>query len=710
MLNRIRIIFISGCIVLLASCSGPGEPKVPYGLMVEFIRQPAGIPVLDLKPEFTWIVPSTAGAQTGYRILVASSDENIRKDKGDVWDSGMVQGSASVEIECGTELKPGKYYFWKVMILDAEGKPSRYSGTGTFKTGHPSGYATTANRFLTSLNPPVRFIKKGDDHYFIDFGKDAFGTLVIGSAVKNVDTLTVHLGEKISGPATVDRKPGGSIRYQRALFPLKPGVGTHLLKLPPDKRNTGPAAVHLPDSFGVITPFRYCELENCPPDFNPEKVFQKAYTIYFEDDASFFSSSDTVLNQVWDLCKYSIKATSFTGIYIDGDRERIPYEADAYINQLGHYYTDREYSMGRVSNEFFIHHPTWPTEWILHTVLMFYNDLMFTGNTESVAEYYKELKHKTLTALAREDGLISSAAVNEDVMKSIGFSNPKDSIRDIVDWPPAQKDTGWKLVTAEGERDGYELVEINTVVNAFYYRNLVLMSEIASILGKTEDASFYRNEALRVKDSFNRILLEKERGYYVDGEKSLHSSLHANMMALAFGLVPEDFRQTVLEFIKSRGMACSVYGSQYLLEGLYRAGEGEYALSLMTATHDRSWWNMIRSGSTIAMEAWDMKYKPNSDWNHAWGAAPANIIPGYMWGIQPLEPGYARCIIRPQLKGLKNSSIEVPTIRGTIKAEFKEEGTSKVYLIRIPGNMDCDLELSKNVVYKLKPGLNKIEI
>jgi len=58
------------------------------------------------------------------------------------------------------------------------------------------------------------------------------------------------------------------------------------------------------------------------------------------------------------MCKYTMKATSFTGIYIDGDRERIPYEADAYINQLGHYYTDREYSMGRVSSEYFIKHPT----------------------------------------------------------------------------------------------------------------------------------------------------------------------------------------------------------------------------------------------------------------------------------------------------------------------------------------------------------------
>ena len=112
------------------------------------------------------------------------------------------------------------------------------------------------------------------------------------------------------------------------------------------------------------------------------------------------------------------------------------------------------------------------------------------------------------------------------------------------------------------------------------------------------------------------------------------------MMPLAFGIVPETHLKTVVDFVKSRKMACSVYGAQYLLEGLFAAGEGQYALDLMRATNDRSWWNMIKVGSTITMEAWDMKYKPNSDWNHAWGAAPGNIIPRCMWGITPKTPAF----------------------------------------------------------------------
>jgi|WetSurMetagenome_2_1015567.scaffolds.fasta_scaffold00018_9 alpha-L-rhamnosidase len=710
MKSNLKILLVVLSALAFLSGTKVSEPRCPYGLMTEFIREPAGTRIMDLTPEFTWIVPPAAGMQSAFQLLISTSRENINNNKGDTWDSGKTISSASANVEAGVTLMKNTRYFWKVRIWGSNGKPSQYSEIQSFLTGNESGYAVTRNRFVESLNMAEKVVKKADGTYFIDFGKDAFGTLVLDIVPQKEETITIHLGEKISGINEVDRNPGGSIRYQKATMKIIPRTSHYTLALPPDTRNTGAAAVHLPDSLGVVTPFRYCEIENCSALIDRQNAYQKALTYFFDDNSGSFTSSDTILNQVWDICKYSIKATSFAGLYVDGDRERIPYEADAYINQLGHYYTDREYSMGRATNEYFIDHPTWPTEWILHTVLLFYNDLMVTGNIESVAGFYDKLKQKTLASLARNDGLISSKNVSEEIMKRLGFSNTKERIRDIVDWPPAQKDTGWKLAGPDGERDGYEMTDLNTVVNAFYYRNLILMSEIARIIGKGSDSEFYKKEATRVFSSFNSVFLDPVKGIYTDGEGSSHSSLHANMMALAFGLVPVKNMETVIGFIKSRGMACSVYGSQYLLEGLYRAGEGEYALSLMTDVSDRSWWNMIRSGSTITMEAWDMKYKPNSDWNHAWGAAPANIIPGYLWGITPAEPGFETCRIEPQPGNLKYSKIKVPTIRGFITAEYRDMGKSKEFKISIPGNMKCDFIPSPGKIIKLKPGLNKIRV
>jgi hypothetical protein len=272
-------------------------------------------------------------------------------------------------------------------------------------------------------------------------------------------------------------------------------------------------------------------------------------------------------------------------------------------------------------------------------------------------------------------------------MATLGFADTTQRLRDIVDWPPAQKDTGWKLATQEGERDGFVFTPFNTVINSLYYRNMVIMAEFARILGKRTDEAEFIMRAGRTRKAINERLYSKESGHYTDGEGTSHGSVHANMFPLAFGIVPEEYRDGVVSHIKSRGMACSVYGAQVLLDGLYAAGEADYALELMTSTHDRSWWNMISAGSTITLEAWDMKYKPNSDWNHAWGAAPANIIQRGLWGIVPAKPGFEEISIRPRPGRLEKCSVTVPTLKGNISASYLRVNESiQRYNIEIPAN------------------------
>jgi alpha-L-rhamnosidase len=382
-----------------------------------------------------------------------------------------------------------------------------------------------------------------------------------------------------------------------------------------------------------------------------------------DEAASSFHSSDATLNQVWDLSKYSIVAPTFAGTYIDGDRERTPYEADAYIQLLGHYSIDREFAIGRASHEYLLVHPTWPTEWKQHSVMTAWADWMYTGNTESLAQWYATITaQKTLEQYAGADGLLNTG-----------------SLRDLIDWPA-------------GERDGFVLNAVNAVVNAFYYHDLLQMADIAGALGKSSDATRYRTMAAQVSTSFNATLWDAATGLYVDGVGQTHSSLHANMFPLAFGLVPASRTPSVVAVVKSKGMACSVYGAQYLLEALYLAGEPDAALALLTSTTDRSWTNMTRVGSTLTLEAWDAKYKPNLDWNHAWGAAPANIVARYLVGVLPAAPGFAVAAIRPQLGSLSQVDALVPTIRGPIHVAVTGGATRPFTMnVEIPPNMTANV-------------------
>ncbi|MFU8779401.1 MAG: alpha-L-rhamnosidase C-terminal domain-containing protein [Kiritimatiellia bacterium] len=548
-----------------------------------------------------------------------------------------------------------------------------------------------------SAVPPVKTKLTDDGTLFIDFGQAAFGTLTVPTpnAVRR-DALVVHLGEQVTAAGRLERAPAGTIRHIRIEQEIDPHLATTRIMIPPDKRNTGPAAIRMPPEIGEVFPFRYAEIED-GANLDISAIRQIRVHYPFDDAAASFDASDPVLNAIWNLCKYSIKATTFCGVYVDGDRERIPYEGDAYINQLGHYCVDQEYTLARYTHEYLIQHPTWPTEWQLHSVMMAWTDYMYTGETTSLREFYEDLRVKTLIDLAREDGLISTQSERctpefEKRLHLQGASDPaKPILRDLVDWPPGSFTAG-----GTGERDNHEMRPINTVVNAFHCHALMRMSDIARALKKNADAKQFAQQATRVKAAINQILFDPAQGRYIDGEGSNHASLHSNMFMLAFDLVPDNRKAAVLSFVKSRGMACSVYGAQYLLEALYRNNQDQFALELMTARNDRSWWHILQMGTTITPEAWDLKYKNNLDWNHAWGAAPANIIPRFILGIRPLEPGFRKVLIQPHPGKLAHIQGTVPTIQGPIAVSLITHKTGKQTLeVNIPENVSATIALPR---------------
>ncbi len=538
--------------------------------------------------------------------------------------------------------------------------------------------------------PVERSVLHSDGALFLDFGRATFGTLLL-PGVPGRTSRVVHLGERAE-QGRVDRDPPGTVRYCR--IEQKADLAqTCRIVIPPDERNTGPAAIRMPEEIGEVFPFRYAEIEDAA-DLDLTAVRRISVHVPFDDDAASFESSDALLNDVWDLCKHTIKATTFCGVYVDGDRERIPYEADAYINQLGHYCVDSEYTMARYTHEYLLQFPTWPTEWQLHSVLMAWEDILYSGETSSLETFYPLLCAKTMTALAREDGLISTASEHctGEFERTLNLYHDRyiydHGLRDLVDWPP-----GCVAEDGKGERDGHEMMPVNTVVNAFYYRALVLMERMAGLLGRKEDAAGFARRAAQVYETFNRVFWSGDSGRYIDGEGSLHSSQHSNLFALAFGLVPEDRKPGVVEFVVSRGMACSVYGAQFLLEALYLNGAAQAALELMTSRSDRSWCAMLEAGSTMTMEAWGVKYKNNLDWNHAWGAAPANIIPRYLLGVRPLEPGFRRILIQPQPGSLGFAEAAVPTPLGGVFVRYEKTETDVAVVVEIPDGAVAHVDL-----------------
>ncbi len=683
---NLRLCVLSLIAIVAVSCSGIKPTK----LRTDYVRLAECTTINSTAPMFSWQISQESKSQSAYQIIVSRSQ---RCKQGDMWQSGRVQSNNNFAVAyAGQELQAGQSYYWRVRYWDDNDEISDFSDAQMFTMSHDfDNSIVTRNPLLSRIDYATNRQKVGSTEYLFDFGRAAFGTLSLEFTPQNNMTITVRAGEQLNNEGRIEQKPRGTIRYQEVTLEIKKGESLHEVIFKKDRRNTGTNAIPIPDEWGIIMPYRYVEVIGLTPKQAIEIRPRRNVMYGYREELGQFESSNNLLDSIWEICRYTIQATDFAQYYIDGDRERIPYEADAYINQLCHYGTDSEYAIGKSTLEYFMSNATWPTEWLLHTIMIAYQDYIYTGDTRLVTKYYDTLKAKTLYEIGREDGLINAKSdkVTPEYLLHIGFKKRAKRMADIVDWPMAAFTKG---AMEMGERDGHEMMPINTAVNAFHFHALRLMSEVAQVVGKMEDSRFFEELSLKVKESINTKLFDSQRGVYIDGEGSTHASLHSNMLPLAFGIVEPQNIESVAEFVKSRGMACSVYGAQYLFEALYSAEQGQYALDLMTNRSDRGWYNMIRTGSTMTLEAWDIKYKGNLDWNHAWGAAPANLIPREMWGVKPIEAGFTRASIKPQLANLTSSSISIPTLQGEITASYSREGRRKVYNICIPANMTAIFE------------------
>ena len=108
----------------------------PLELKCEYAVNPLGIDVVQ--PRFSWVLESSQRGemQTAYQILVASSEEKLKDDIADKWDSKKVISDQSVNVAYeGRELASSEKCCWKVRVWDKDDTPTLWSNVATFEMG-----------------------------------------------------------------------------------------------------------------------------------------------------------------------------------------------------------------------------------------------------------------------------------------------------------------------------------------------------------------------------------------------------------------------------------------------------------------------------------------------------------------------------------------------------------------------------------------------
>jgi alpha-L-rhamnosidase len=123
-------------------------------LQCEYLSDP--IAIESEKPLLSWqLIDERRGkSQTAYRILAAGDPALLSEGKADLWDSGVVASSQSVNVKyAGKAPVSRQQVYWKVRVWDEQGRPTAWSRVATWSMGllQPSDWTA---RWIGAMTDP----------------------------------------------------------------------------------------------------------------------------------------------------------------------------------------------------------------------------------------------------------------------------------------------------------------------------------------------------------------------------------------------------------------------------------------------------------------------------------------------------------------------------------------------------------------------------
>jgi alpha-L-rhamnosidase len=238
---------------------------------------------------------------------------------------------------------------------------------------------------------------------------------------------------------------------------------------------------------------------------------------------------------------------------------------------------------------------------------------------------------------------------------------------------------------------------------AYYARSADIVANAAAVLGKTEDAAYYRALADRIKLSFQRRFYDASTGIISSGARGGDTQT-CYALAIAFDLLPAGespkLSARLGQLVESAGyMTTGMQGSRVLLPALSEAGHSELAYYLLIGVDTYpSWLYSIRQGATTIWERWNSYTKESgfgpvgmNSFNHFAFGAGLEWVYRCAAGIEADEsaPGFKHAILQPMPNNrltFLNTSFD--SAYGRIVSDWTYDGPTGAfdYTAKVPGN------------------------
>lgn len=250
------------------------------------------------------------------------------------------------------------------------------------------------------------------------------------------------------------------------------------------------------------------------------------------------------------------------------------------------------------------------------------------------------------------------------------------------------------------------------LASAFYRYSSNIVSKAAKLLGKEEDAKYYKNLS-------QEVLLAIQKEYFTSSGRLAINTQTAHVIALNMDLAAQENKQRIAYDLRCKlkestyHLRTGFVGTPYLCKVLSENKSNDIAYRLLTNTDYPSWLYQVTMGATTIWERWnslnpDGKISDTgmNSLNHYSYGSIVEWMYSYMAGIKPVEdaPGFKEFRLEPQPNELvKSLEAEYMSPAGKIISKWNilSDGLLEFYF-KVPFNTKAKLILPESAGTELE--------
>lgn len=520
---------------------------------------------------------------------------------------------------------------------------------------------------------PKSVTKISDGNYLVDMGQNMVGWARINIPKgKKGDTVTMRFAERINPDSTIYT---ANLRGAEAT--------DHYIMKDGNQQWEPHFTYH---------GFRYIEISGYPgkltsSDLQGRVVYDDLPTI------GHFETSNDVINQIYHNAYWGIRG-NYRGMPTDCPQrdERMGWLGDRSVGSYGESFIfdnntlyakwlqdieDAQLPSGSLPDvaptywKMYSDNMTWPGTYVTVANMLYHQ----FDNLKPIEKHYASMK-KWMDYM--RDKYVKDNIMTRDIYGD--WCMPPEDPKVIHSTDPARQTAGDYLGTVT------------------YYHMLRFMEHFAGLTGRTDDAKEWSDIAANVKEAFNGKFLNPVNDEYSNNTAT------ANVLALAYGLVPDGIHSKVFQNVVNTTMndfhghiSTGLVGAQQLMRTLTNNGRTDIAYKLATNTTYPSWGYMAKEGATTIWELWN-----GNTANPAMNSGNHVMLLGdlIVWFYEDLagiktnseRAGFKKLIMKPYvIKGLDHVKASYHSVHGMIKSEWDTNNGKFDWTITVPANTTAEV-------------------